>query len=522
MPQATGGSLVSRTAADDGGKCTDHSRKLESLARECFPDLRAAEVKLLRAAPRGQIAICGPNDNKDDPANDPSRAAEWDPDREIRSQLLRWLCVDRVAKEYVDPKGVQLFGAKLMQALDLEYVTIPFGLSLWRCRLTDFTLHSMELPELDLQGSWADTIQADRIKVHGSVFLRNGFRAENEIRLLGAQIDGDLDCTAGTFLGRRQVGRSRSGKALSAERARVTGNVFLRDGFRAEGDVSLGLAQIGGDLDCTAGYFTKLSIQSAVIKSTIFWMGIIDPDRAQLDLEDAAATFLVDEGKSWPVAGNLTIEGFVYQSISGGPRLADQRLDWLARQCDFSLQPYRQLATVLQNTGDEDGARRVLVQMEYLRRRSDWTERPWSYLLKQSVGYGYYPTRAAWALLMLTGLGWIIFRRAQLAGAICPTDQTAYSVSKDCRYPPTNYGRFSPLIYSLENSLPLVRLGETDRWHPNPATKGPIVSSGRWVSRLNRIVTSPTFLQRFVWIQILLGWLFATLFAAGVTGVIHK
>ncbi len=50
---------------------------LETLARAHFEDLTEAELKLLRAAPKGEVAVCGPNDDADDPANDPDKAGNW-------------------------------------------------------------------------------------------------------------------------------------------------------------------------------------------------------------------------------------------------------------------------------------------------------------------------------------------------------------------------------------------------------------------------------------------------------------
>jgi hypothetical protein len=41
-------------------------------------------------------------------------------------------------------------------------------------------------------------------------------------------------------------------------------------------------------------------------------------------------------------------------------------------------------------------------------------------------------------------------------------------------------------------------------------------------SRLSRWGTSARFVRWFLYLQILLGWLLATLFVAGVTGIIRK
>jgi hypothetical protein len=107
----------------------DQINELERLARARFPDLTAAEIKLVRAAPAGEFAVCGPNMNWDDPANDPSKAdTDWKEDRTIRAELIRWICVDSRAKELVDPRGIQVFAAKISGPLDLSNVAVPFRL----------------------------------------------------------------------------------------------------------------------------------------------------------------------------------------------------------------------------------------------------------------------------------------------------------------------------------------------------------------------------------------------------------
>jgi hypothetical protein len=104
---------------------------LESLAREHFKDLTAAEIELLRRAYKGVFAVCGPNMVVDEPRNDPSKAEhDWKEDRSIRANLIRWICVDRQAKDLVDPKGIQVYGAIIPDALDLVSVAVPFPFSL--------------------------------------------------------------------------------------------------------------------------------------------------------------------------------------------------------------------------------------------------------------------------------------------------------------------------------------------------------------------------------------------------------
>jgi sRNA-binding regulator protein Hfq len=555
---------------------------LEALARARFTKLTAAEIKLLQAAPKGEVAVCGPTMNDDDPANDPSKAEEWGADRQIRADLIRWLCVDRHAKELVDPKGIRAFGAKLTGALDLSFVTVPFGLTLWHCRLMEpVNLPGVEIPQLDLQGTWLRSIMADGAKVKGDVFLRNGFRAEGEVRLLGAQIGGNLECdnatfknllrarvagtgvalsadgiavtgsvflrnrfhaegevrllgaqiggplscVGGTFKNPLQPGVPGTGMALSADRAVVKGSVFLSNGFRAEGEVRLPRAQIGADLDCSSAMFGgELNAEGTAIKGGLLWRRIVHPELAKLDLINASVAALADDAQSWPAPGNLILDGFVYERISSGPRDAETRLDWLARQKDFTPQPYRQLAKVLRDEGNDAGARLVLFEMEHRRRKKEdrgWFARTWSRILRRTIGYGYYPEKALWWLAGLTALGLILFWGGYAAGSIAPTDKDAYGPFKQNSHLPPHYESFYASIYSLENALPLVKLGQVDRWQPDPNREW-VCKPAKWVPRSLCVALSPTPLRWFRWAQICLGWILATLFVAGVTGIVRK
>jgi hypothetical protein len=855
---------------------------LEALARARFPDLSQAELKLLRAAPKGEVAWCGPSRKDDDPANDPAKADEWGHEREIRADLIRWLCVDRDAASAVDPKGIQVHAARITGALDLSFVSVAFPLLMWRCRLTeDADLTSTDLPALNLAGSRVRSVTADGANVKGGIFLRDGFSAEGEVRLAGAQIGGgldcsggtlkngagealsadgatvkgsvflrygfsaegevrllgariegdldcsggtfknpgknalsfhkakveggvylgggfaaggqvgllgaqirrDLDCTAGTFknphkralsadqaavggsvflkdgfsaegevrllgaqiggnvdcgrgtfknaggdalrangagvrgsvflgggfsaegnvglpgthiegdlncnggtfrngggtalecegayvmgsvalcegfraeggvrllaaqiggvlacrrgafknpgkdtlsadgadvkggvflrdgfaaegevrlLGARiggsldcsggtfknpgkdalgadgavvggefflnegfsaegvvrllgaQIGgnldcsggtfENPGGVALGADRAKVQGGVFLRDGLSAEGDVRLPGVQIGGNLACVASRLSRLIAETSTVKGDFFWLAIKDPQATTLDLRNASAASVIDDEKSWPKPRNLVLDGFVYGHISGNsPRDARTRLAWLALQVPFTPQPYRQLARVLRESGDEDGAVTVLREMERLRRQQEdrtWPARVGSGVLRLTIGYGYNPLLAVYWIAGLTGLGWILYRRSYLAGSIVPTEKDAYEAFKRDGRPPQHYTAFAPLVYSLENSLPLVKLGQGDTWHPesnaddtlprqktsltahaSPSLWAPLRRARRWLICRGLWPTSPKFLRWFLWIQILLGWLLATLFLAGVTGVVRK
>jgi len=80
-----------------------------------------------------------------------------------------------------------------------------------------------------------------------------------------------------------------------------------------------------------------------------------------------------------------------------------------------------------------------------------------------------------------------------------PTSKDAFDSLKANGQPPQYYPRLSAFIYSLENTFPLVKLGQVDTWHPHRRLL-------RW----------------FKWLQNLTGWLLAGLFAAGLAHLVQR
>jgi hypothetical protein len=500
---------------------------LEQLAvAKHFPPNSTAESMLLRCSQNGDLVpdfATVKNDQNNNPA---TAAGSWGEERTIRASFIHWLCTDQDAHKLIDPRGIQIFGAQIVDELFLPYVRLPFPLTFWLCRFFKYVqIRCMEVGELDLQGSWVEFLDADRIKVAGNFFLRQGFKANRGLSIAGAQVGGDLTLSGSTLVQPMGNSAAPKGVALNGDRAVIHGAVFLRDGFFADGDVRLPGVQIGGQLDCSDATFQgEVILRDAMINGPFLWTGIKTPGKSSLRLNDARLYSMVDEKKSWPLRGNLTLDGLTYRHCATNSITIADRIEWLNLTPRFAAQPYEQLAQVLRDHGDADGSKEVLVEMERKERGETWYEKPWSAVLHSAIGYGYYPGRAIWGLGILTGLSWVIFRRAKLAGAMAPTDKDAYAALKN---PPSallpHYPQFSPFVYSLENSLPLVKLGQVDKWQPDPAgatkasrtLKNPL----QWAKKL---CESPVFLRRFMWVQILLGWLLATFFLAGLTGIVQK
>jgi hypothetical protein len=806
---------------------------LEQLAQAKFKPLSDAETKLVQAAARGGTACCGPQQKVDDPSNNPAESANWGPERVIRAELIRWLCVNRDARDFVDSRGIRVQAARIVGAFEIPFLAVPFALGFTRCNFwDDLDLRSIEISSLDLSGTWlpylnldhatvkgsitltnlhcaclqlcgvriggnlecenahfqnpakpgADwsgvAIDATDAKVDGAVLFRNGFVAEGVVRLFSAAIGESLDCAGGKFSNPRQKDCATSGLAFDASYTNVTGNVLLnggfigegavsvygtqigggldcenatfrnpaqedvpgggialeatdlkvsgavsfRKGFTAEGQVRMYDAQIGGNLDCEAGSFNNpivpgvedsgialnlegasvgrviylrrgfvavgmvriftakiggtldceggkfnnplqpgklqsgiaLSIEGTKVEGAVHfctgfvaegavWMcgaqidwnldcdggtfnnlplekvddsgyalnaegitlggaaylrngfvangmvrmfaakigGNLECDGGKfhnpakpgiagsglalnlegakiagavylrekfaakgharlyntqiegdlefegatfesLDLEEASARAILDDKESWPKPGQLALDGFTYGRIAHGPITAKERLEWLARQRFFARHPYRQLAHVLKESGDDRGWRLVSARMEqrtWDAKPLPWIARPTSWLLRNTIAYGYFSARAMWWLLALVLAGTLIYQLGYNAGSMVPVDKDAYANFVNQKKLPGNYAAFYALPYSLENSFPLIKLGVEDAWAPGVRPRDPSASA---TSRLLSRVASPLFLQIFRWFQICLGWILATLFVGGVTGVIRN
>jgi hypothetical protein len=391
-------------------------------------------------------------------------------------------------------------------------------------------------PQKDVPES-GKALTADRVNVEGGVFLREDFAAHGEARLLGAHISGNLDCSGGKFKNppQKELPES-SGRALSGDGVDVRGSVFLRQGFTAEGRVLLLGARIGRDLDCRGGPFSVLSAEDARIAHRLVMRDVRNAELSVSDLRNAVVEVLIDDEASWPAAGNLHLDGFVYGRISAGPTDAETRLKWLALQPESTPQPYRQLAKVLREMGDDRGARKVLYEMECRRRAQEdktWYSRLWGRVLWATIGYGLYSRRALGWLVSLTLLGTLLFGLGYLGGSMAPTEREAYACFEKQGWPPRHYQQFNPLVYSLENSVPLLRLGQDSVWAPNPGPReqeyhgavnfAPFKWLGRWSGKyLPAWHTAPWLLRCYRWLQIVSGWMLATLFVAGVTGVVRR
>jgi len=194
--------------------------------------------------------------------------------------------------------------------------------------------------------------------------------------------------------------------------------VFWR-GTQTKGEVRLLGANIGGDLDCTGTSFENpagvaLDAQNLSVKGGLVWRSMEKRPVGIISLNYAKVGPLVDDIKSWPQEGNLRLEGFEYEALVGdSPQTATERLEkWLALQPKkpFNPQPYEQLAKVFRQMGHTVAVNAILYAGKERERHEAKGLKWWGLsVLKWVIGYGYgyrYFFSLFWvAAITLIGVG---------------------------------------------------------------------------------------------------------------------
>jgi len=351
----------------------------------------------------------------------------------------------------------------------------------------------------------------DGAEIGGCVFLKDGFESEGEIRLLGAKIAGQLVCTGAKL--------KAQGNALIVENAKIGGSVFLRDGFMSKGMIRLSGAEIIGDLLITCAKVAGVRCQNMVVKGDLAWQRINKSNDIYLNLTGARVKNLRDEQASWPNEGNLDLDGLVYEELTlhedsheddcgtnqytdGLPFNVEERIKWLMLQPEkrrTEPQPWMQLRDLLERKGDRKGAKHVLYKLRCLQAENEWfLRRRWA------IAFAWLeeaPGRIWRSIACVLLLGWLVFGYAGSHGALAPTEAEAYKAFIAGSHLPSAYPTLNPFVYTLDNAVPLVKLGQDDKWAPDRRYPGTNWFTNYW------------FLMWTRWVLILFGW-----FQAGVLG----
>ncbi|HEX6354920.1 hypothetical protein [Actinophytocola sp.] len=167
----------------------------------------------------------------------------------IRAALIRELLLGRRGE--LDPRGVRLRGARVVGALELDYVTAKVGLDLVDCDIEEpVDLTQAALPRLVLVRSRLAGLRAAGVRISGDLLLDEativGTEKTGAVRLLSAHVGRALSLDGVEV-------RNDFGSALHADRMQVDGIVLLRDarlsGEGRKGAVRMVGAHLKGELN---------------------------------------------------------------------------------------------------------------------------------------------------------------------------------------------------------------------------------------------------------------------------------
>ena len=139
------------------------------------------------------------------------------------------------------------FSGSVLEIVDATAAEIGGHLILDRCQARAISVELARITgRVSLNGAHlvnpgATALNAEGMTVDGDVFCQAGFRAEGEIRLVGAHISGALMLDGAHLV-------NPGATALNAGRMIVDGSMFCQAGFRAEGEIRLIVVHISGRL----------------------------------------------------------------------------------------------------------------------------------------------------------------------------------------------------------------------------------------------------------------------------------
>lgn len=480
----------------------------------------------------------------DSAENDPSQAASWPASRGIRGEMLSWLCTNPDAVARITHRGVSLEGVRILGDVDISEAKLNSGFFAFRCAFDGACyLTGARMRWLVFNGSVMNSLVARHVQVDGDLSLSDGFVANglvdlsgatigghwwgvksrftrvlaeqikttgaiivkysrfNELRLLAATIGESLECDGAEFV--RMDGKPA---LLLAERARISGDVYMREGVKVDGTVNFTGAEISRKIEWGPAVLSPASI---------------------VVLQSARVGTLWSDPQSWPAPNHLHLNGLTYTGLdSARQTTAGEYVRWLDLQSGdkFYPQPYEQLASVLRSSGRDGDARTIMIAKNRAAGKfaEKWSPAWWWYKgFGKLIGYGYAPARAFWISVGLIVLGALLFRSGFRGGIVRPTkeaglirDNGGKGDEPGVERFSENYPKFNSLVFSLESFTPLLRLDQSGNWAPN-AYRGRRLGLGKLGS-----VTTGSLLRFYLWFHIIAGWILTSLWVGSITGLV--
>jgi hypothetical protein len=172
-------------------------------------------------------------------------------DNSVRAEFLRFLILGGDAFAPVHEAGIQLWNARIDGDLELRSCKCVSRVALTNCVLAgELWMQDARLDVLLMSGSTVKGFHANRAKISGAMWLDENFYSEGEVELFGIEIGGRLDCSSGYFE-----------KGIAAPGANIGGDLNLSRVTSAD-TISFINANIGGSMS-----FDEASLTAAAEKT---------------------------------------------------------------------------------------------------------------------------------------------------------------------------------------------------------------------------------------------------------------
>jgi hypothetical protein len=348
---------------------------------------------------------------------------------------------------------------------------------------------SVSLSNMRLHGPGLDVLFADRLRVGGTLFLRN-VKVTGSIRLQDAKIGSTLDCTAAELTEPRRRPDGSPKPSLDIRVSTIGKDMFCTRGFSATGGVRVRRVEAGKTVSfeqaALGGEPGAVALNAFGLHTQELNLRLAAPAAGDVLLTRASAVEVFDGEVLWRTAGRVDLEDFGYESLSSAPEVdVGTRLRWLRGVLPhYDPDPYERLAASYVDAGREERSRQVLLANERHRHASmRLPGRIWGWIQEVTVGYGYRPLLALLWFLAAWTAGAIWFARFYTPAQIDPEHR-----------PPV----FNPVLFALDTLLPIVNLGQDEHWR----TEG----AAQWIAATLTLV----------------GWVLASTAAAGAARVLKR
>lgn len=390
-------------------------------------------------------------------------------DRIISASFLQNLFNSKLSNVEVQRRGVRIYGAVLIEPLDLRYAEVPFPVELDRCTFEKSVdmAYSVFSSTLSLSESdFRTEANFAAMKVGSTAFFRQT-TFTGAVDFVSADIGGQFDCDHAEFTSEEHNANfsgMKVGRTAFFRKATFAGGVSLADGefldlfFQGTNNeilrvstVDLSRTRIKRRLRIIDAEIEEFRASSLVVEGPATLTRVSIRKAANLDHAELVSLTLKDV--RWPEdAESFSLAGMTYGHIDAEDFPA---LLALAEQSSFSASVYSTLEEFLKGQGMEDRADDVFVAYKDRLLRTGPKGFKWfvDWILGRIVRHGRSPERAFYACGVVLLIGLVVFR----------SEDGMRPKKKDEDGTPYN-----PLWYSLGLLLPFVNLQIEDAWVPKP------------------------------------------------------